>query len=327
MSNTLYSLLIFDVYNIWYRVTWKNDNLTKIDDKSVPIDAVCKFFELTNNYISKFGTSDCKIFWLFDNAKTTVMKNRKLLDSEYKKARKIQPDWFYEGLNLVELILKFYRNNSYIYRKQGVEADDFVLPIIDTYIKEHDKVILFSTDLDWCRALLDDEIHDIKVVQYTKNNEILTVKSFEDKYGFKPTITNVIFWKTFYGDESDNILPTLNTYPKKYFLDVLNNYTHVDNFIKDVLNGKISYLDGGWRIKIKQLQERMRLNWNLISSADISNNDIDSWKIECSYKPNKLLIIYSTLNVLGRFDDRIKIENKESSIWQMLNGETLNRAD
>jgi hypothetical protein len=71
----------------------------------------------------------------------------------------------------------------------------------------------------------------------------------------------------------------------------------------------------------------MRLNWNLISSADISNNDIDSWKIECSYKPNKLLIIYSTLNVLGRFDDRIKIENKESSIWQMLNGETLNRAD
>ena len=78
---------------------------------------------------------------------------------------------------------------------------------------------------------------------------------------------------------------------------------------------------------IKQLEERMRLNWNLISSVDISVNDMEEWKIECNYKPNKLLIIYSTLNVLGRFDKRVKIENKESSIWQMFNGETLNRAD
>ena len=81
------------------------------------------------------------------------------------------------------------------------------------------------------------------------------------------------------------------------------------------------------RIRIKQLEERMRLNWNLISSADISINDMEEWKIECNYKPNKLLIIYSTLNVLGRFDKRIKMESKETSIWQMFNGETLDRAN
>lgn len=327
MSNFLANTLIFDVYNIWYRVMWKNDTLTKIDDKQVPLDAICKFFELTDSYISKFGTKDCKIFWLFDNAKTTILKNRKLLDSEYKKKRKVEPDYFYDGLNMVELILKFYRDNSVIYRKQNVEADDFVLPIIDTYIKEHDKVMMFSTDIDWCRALLDDQEHDIKVVQYTKGNEMLTTKTFADKYGFKPTITNICFWKTFYGDQSDNILPTLNNYPKQYFLDVLNKYNHVDNFIKDALDGKLKYLDNGWIIRIKQLEERMRLNWNLISSVDISVNDMEEWKIECNYKPNKLLIIYSTLNVLGRFDKRVKIENKESSIWQMFNGETLNRAD
>ena len=323
---TLYNNIFFDVYNIWYRVFWKNDTLTKIENKPIPIDALCKFFELTDSYISKFGTKDCKVYWLFDNAKTTVMKNRKLLDSEYKKKRRIEPDYFYDGLNMVELVLKFYRDNSCIYRKQGVEADDFVLPIIDNYIKEHDKVIMFSTDIDWCRALLDDENNDIKVVQYTKSNEILTVKSFYDKFGFKPTVTNVTFWKTFYGDDSDNILPTLNTYPKQYFLDALYKYNHIDNFIKDALDGKLHYLDNGWKIKIQQLQDRMRLNWNLISSADISINDMEEWKIECNYKPNKLLIIYSTLNVVGRFDKRIKVENKETSIWQMLNGETLNRA-
>ena len=327
MSNFLANILIFDVYNVWYRVIWKNDNLTKVDDKLVPIDAICKFFELTDGYISKFGTSDCKVFYLFDNAKTSILKNRKLLDEEYKKNRKVQPDYFYDGLNMIELILKFYRDNSCIYRKQGCEADDYVLPIIDNYVKEHDKVMMFSTDIDWCRALLSDEEHDIKVVQYTKGNEILSTKTFAEKFGFKPTVTNVTFWKTFYGDESDHILPTLKNYPKQYFLDVLKKYNHVDGFINDALDGKLPYLDMAWRINIKQLQERMRLNWNLISSADISVNDMEQWKVECSYKPNKLLIIYSTLNVVGRFDKRVKVETKSDSIWNMLNGETLNRAN
>lgn len=324
---TLYNNIIFDIYNIWYRVVWKNEDLTKVDDKLIPIDAICKFFELTDSYVNKHGTKDCRVYYLFDNAKTTVLKNRKLLDEEYKKNRKVQPDWFYDGLNLIELILKFYRDNSCTYRIQNLEADDFVLPIIDNYVNEHDKVLMFSTDIDWCRCLLNDVNHDIIVNQYTKNNEILTVKSFEEKYGFKPTYSNICFWKTFYGDNSDNILPTLNTYPKEYFLDILNRYNHIDNFIRDALEGKIKYLDGGWKIKIQQLQDRMRLNWNLITSVDISVNDLENWKIECFYKPNKLLIIYSTLNIVGRFDKRVKMENKETSIWQMLNGETLDRAN
>lgn len=327
MNDFLANVLIFDVYNVWYRVVWKNDDLDKVNDKPIPINAICKFFELTDGYINKFGTKNCRVYYLFDNAKTSVLKNRKELDEEYKKNRKIQPDYFYDGLNMVELILKFYRNNSVIYRKQGVEADDFVLPLIDEYVIEHDKVMMFSTDIDWCRALLDDEKRDIKVVQYTRRNEILTVKSFEDKYGFKPTVTNVMFWKTFYGDDSDNILPTLNNYPKLYFLDAISKYGNVNHFINDALNGTISYLDEGWKIKIKHSSERMMVNWNLLSSFDLSKNELDTWKMECSFKPNKLLIIYNTLNVVGKFDKRIKNEDKNSDLMSMLDGETLERME
>lgn len=327
MKNTvLYNVLIFDVYNLFYR-TFKDDNLIKIDDKFVPIDSICKFFELTNSYVEKFGTTDCKIYWLMDNAKTTILKNRKLLDDNYKKNRKVMPDYFYDALNIVELILKFYRDNSVIYRRQGIEADDYVSNIIDDYIKEHDKIMMFSTDIDWCRNLLDDNEHDIIVNQYTKNNEILNTKTFEEKYGFKPTVTNITFWKTFYGDSADCILATLSNYPKKYFLDVLNRYNHVDSFIKDALEGRIKYLDMGWQVKIKQQQERMRLNWNLISSAEISITDMEQWKVECNYRPNKLMIIYESLNIMGRFDNRIKKEEKGNNIWSMFEGETLNRAN
>ena len=122
-------------------------------------------------------------------------------------------------------------------------------------------------------------------------------------------------------------MATLSNYPKEYFLDCLKRYNHIDNFIQDVEDGKLTYLDTAWRIRVKQLAQRMRLNWNLISSAEISPTDMEQWKIECNYKPNKLLIIYSTLNVVGRFDKRVKVETKSDSIWNMLNGETLERAN
>lgn len=323
----MYNILVFDVYNVFYRVFFGNETLTKIDGKLIPIDAICKFFELCDNYIDKYGIKkDCKIYWLMDNAKTTILKNRKLMDENYKKDRKEMPQEFYDALNIIELILKFYRDGI-LYRKQGVEADDYICNLVDNYIKEHDHVLLFTTDIDWCRCLMNDIQNDIIINQYTKNKEILTVKSFEDKFGFKPTETNVCFWKTFYGDKSDNILPTLANLPKSYFLDILKKYSHVDLFINDALNGKIKYLDKGWLIRIKQLEQRIRLNWNLISSAEISTTDMEQWKVECAYKPNKLLIIYSTLNILGRFDKRIKQYDKKDSIWNMLNGETLDRAN
>jgi len=326
MSTKLYNVLMFDIYNIFHRVFFGNETLTKVDDKLVPLDAICKFFELVNSYINKYGIKkDCRLYWLMDNAKTMIIK-RKQLDENYKKERREMPQEFYDALNLIELILKFYRDGV-LYRKQGVEADDYVPNLIDKDIKEHDHVLLFSTDLDWSKSLLLDDEHDICVDQYIKNNEILTVKTFETKYGFKPTYSNICFWKTFYGDSSDCIPPTLSNYPKQYFLDVLNKYSHVDNFIQDVEDGKLTYLDTAWRIRIKQLSQRMRLNWNLITSMNIDVSDLENWKIECSYKPNKLLIIYSTLNVVGRFDERVKVETKSDSIWSMLNGETLDRAN
>ena len=69
----------------------------------------------------------------------------------------------------------------------------------------------------------------------------------------------------------------------------------------------------------------MRMNWNLISAINITVNDLENWKVECAYKPNKLLIIYNTLNVVGRFDKRVKNENKGSDLLSMLEGETVER--
>jgi 5'-3' exonuclease len=321
-----YNILIFDIYNLWFRSFWKNESLTKVEDKVTPLNAICKFFELFNSYIEKYGTHDCKCYYLFDNAMTSVMKNRKELDEEYKKNRKVQPSYFYDGLNMIELILKFYRDDSVIYRKSGLEADDFSMNILDKNIVSHDKVLMFSTDIDWCRGLRFDEKNDIVVNQYTNKNEILDVKSFEKKFGFKPTMTNIQFYKSFYGDESDNIIGALVNYPKQYFMDAIKNFNDMRDFLNAVLTDKLHYLDYGWKVNITQSYDRLMLNWKLVSFAEVSQLNMELWKTVCSYKPNKLLIIYNSLNVVGRFDSRVKNVQKESSIWDMFDGEQMGRA-
>ena len=81
----MYNVLMFDVYNVFHRVFFGNENLTKVDDKLIPIDAICKYFELCNSYIEKYGVKkDCKIYWLMDNAKSRII-NRKFIDENYKK--------------------------------------------------------------------------------------------------------------------------------------------------------------------------------------------------------------------------------------------------
>ena len=70
----MYNILIFDVYNVFHRVFFGNENLTKVGDKLIPIDAICKYFELCNSYIDKYGLKkDCIIYWLMDNAKSAMV--------------------------------------------------------------------------------------------------------------------------------------------------------------------------------------------------------------------------------------------------------------
>ena len=40
----IYNNIFFDVYNLWYRVATKNESLTDVGDKKVPIDAMFLLF-------------------------------------------------------------------------------------------------------------------------------------------------------------------------------------------------------------------------------------------------------------------------------------------
>jgi len=316
-----YDVFIVDVYNLMYRSTFSSEErIIKLNTEVCHTEGIIIFLALVDFYLKKYGAGDdTTIYWLFDNSRTSIQKYRKSLNENYKKTRTEQPSWFYRQLDHLELILRNYRENASIFRASFLEADDYVTNLIQTYIPAGSKTLMISDDADWFRSLSDD-VHQLK------NKRIYNPEDFFEEYGFEATYSNLCFFKCFYGDISDNIKAALPYFPRVYFLDILKRYNHVSEFIRAVLENKLDYLDLGWIEKIRKEEELLLLNWNLIESADISALDMKTIEIKCKYQPNKLRIIYDSLDLIGRVDTkRIQPPHREVDILaELLKGDNNN---
>ncbi len=316
-----YNTFIVDVYNLFYRANYVTDeSIIHYQNEKFHTEGIIGFLGLMETYIKKFGTEDVKIYWLFDNAKTSVRKYRKALSEDYKKTRTPQPEWFYKQLDMLELILKAYRNDCYLFRVQFIEADDYVSKIVDSYLTPDDSVLMISEDSDWFRGL-SDNIH-----QYAKG-KVYTKKEFFEEYGFEATYSNICFYKTFYGDKTDNIQPVLGEFPKNFFKDVIDRYDTIHKFINGAKNKSLPYLNLGWIERIKRDEDKLIMNWNLVESLDISLTELDSFKIQCKFQENKLRLIYSALQLLGKVDTNrfSTINDSENVLDDIFNGMTISR--
>ena len=314
-----YNILILDCYNIFLRWAWNernNPKQIKYNNKEINIEGVIAYVKAITHYIEKYTDKEnSKIYFLFDNAQTTW--ERKQIYSQYKGCRKDLTESEYRQLDFCELISSFFVDNSYLFRVPKYEADDFVPNILRLYKKENDKVLLVSEDMDWSKWLSDD------VEQYVKGG-IMNKQLFEEKYGFEPNEKNVCFYKSFYGDKSDNIKGALNNFPKQFFDHVIKTYNNILTFTEDA--PKQEWLDWGWKNKIEKEKNNLIANWNLVQSANIEDSELCTLRKLCTFRPNKLEIIYNTLGMVG-VDNRIKKKEKsvEEDFFSILEGEQLER--
>jgi 5'-3' exonuclease len=313
MENKKYNILIVDVYNMMFRSTYcsNKEQIVSQGINKYHIEGIINFFNMIDSYIKNYCEDDVYIYWLFDNAKSSIRKYRKSLSENYKKTRVEQPEWFYDSLNNLELILHYYRNNSYIYRQNFVEADDYVSYIIDYSYNKNKNILLVSNDQDWFRGLQSN-------VDQLYNGEIYDKNRFEEVFKYPPTYSNICFYKCFYGDDSDCIEGFLKNLPHVYFLDIISKYKNMLDFVLEAKQGKIDFLDLGWLEKIKKEEENLLLNWNLVTVIELGDLDLKSSEIVCHYKEEKLKIIYQSLNLIGQIDKRFIIEKKSVDILEDL---------
>lgn len=234
-----YDIIAVDMFNVFYRT--KDSSLDK-DPVSIARNMAVYINERVKTHLTDGG----KLFLLYDPipksdlglSKTFKYTERQETLHNYKKNR----DHNRNCLTVVDLVRKYFSHrgeDTITVISNKYEADDFTESIVAEY-KGKD-IALVTSDEDWCRYLETD-----KVVMINKDwNTPFTVKSFEDKYKFKPSITGVCVWKACFGDGSDNIKGALQ-------IKQLKN----SNSVKLAAFDYVKYLGNHTDVNIKYILEK-----------------------------------------------------------------------
>ena len=201
-----YSKIIVDTSNVFYRVAALHlKDLTK-DNLNTYIKNN-EIYKIYKSFIEKLLQSTTgEVCLLFDPLLSNgQMSERLRIKNGYKTNRDKKIPSNVLRVDVLQKLYSYYllepKKRLAIYHDDMYEADDFV-----EKLTEEGKCLLISTDEDFCRYLEEGRVDMlIKGLTITDEN-IFTANQFKEKYGFNPNITSVTFWKTMYGDVSDNIV-------------------------------------------------------------------------------------------------------------------------
>lgn len=303
-----YDVLLIDLQNLYCRAYFANESLTFDNGHEViKTGGIFSSIMMIKRFIRDYLEKDGHVYILADNP-TSKLQDRKLIDPSYKLNRIERPREFYRGLELLSAILLSYEDNFHYIQVPGIEADDFVPTIIDM-INTDKNILLISSDMDWARSI---NYHNHKVIWYNFKEEI-NENIFESMFNFPPTEQNIISYKTYRGDKSDNIESGLPNIRERLILKMLE-YGTVDDILNDI--DIIDFIPKEWKEIIKSRKSRLLLNQQLVSFYPIELSKIKEFLVTCKYKPFTLKILYESIGFdIHKIDSRvydIMREKKES---------------
>jgi hypothetical protein len=300
-----YKYIIIDAQNLYWRSVFASLKklLDKEDDK-IYSNSIRDFLDRINDLKNRFGNFESYVYLLFDNP-LSIINKRKTIDVEYKNNRdeKHVPKNFYKTLDCLQEILKVYKNNLYIVRYDGLEADDLLYPVlqeIDEKSKQEKKIVI-SADMDWGRCLGVDEN-----CEWFNFATVYDRISFKEHYGFNPAGKAIQMYKSIHGDNSDAIPNAVPRIPKDILIDIVENFNSVDDLFNSMWN--YSGIPSQWTQKIKEAEKRIRINYRLVDF--IVYEKLNNFIFDC--KENiKMLRFWFELNDL-QFENRMFDKSKDS---------------
>ncbi|MFA5652370.1 MAG: hypothetical protein WC933_03315 [Candidatus Paceibacterota bacterium] len=283
-----YTTIIIDCNNLYHANYYTRKEEKQVAGKSIPVGTIEGTFLSIQKLEREFLEENGKVYCLADNPLSTALV-RKEIDPSYKINRIKQNNEFYRGIDYLLMILESYKDNYYIVRKDKVEADDCVPPIILTLDKE-ERILLVSSDMDWARCINYQGYN----VDWNNRKEIITKKEFNNKYGFDPNEQKIITFKCFRGDKSDFIDPGVLNIPTDILFQLLD-YGTIFDIIRDC--HYIPFLSQKWKDEIYERKGKLYLNYQLISFVPISPEDIKFHTLRGKRKKRSLKILYESLGL------------------------------
>ena len=179
---------------------------------------------IEKNYGGKF----CKIYCLFDNHDSKINLRSELSD-DYKKNRQNMPAKFYDTLEQLKSMLLSYKDNYKIVYADYLEADDLVLPLVES-IDEYSSILMISEDQDWARLINYEGRH----IHWLKSKKILDKDIYKEEYGYEPSLQSVVLYKTIRGDKSDGISPSIPNLKEETVLQICKTFIDAYDLIQNV---------------------------------------------------------------------------------------------
>jgi hypothetical protein len=214
--------ILIDVVNFFYRIK-TNEIPKKLQSDYVYKDSIVNFIDSVNQLKEKYLHADGHIFLLLDNVDSRdelqssfYFVKRKTLYDSYKKNRRKEKKEFYNSLNFLKYYYLLNDKCFKIIQVAQLEADDLVKPILKEYSTEKSNSLMITNDLDWTRYLSNNVYWLPKM-----DKEPMNSKDFVSTRNFEPSEFNVIFYKSIFGDPSDNI-PEIIKEDKETFNEFLS---------------------------------------------------------------------------------------------------------
>jgi hypothetical protein len=259
----------------WRAVSASLKKLLDKEDDKVYSNSIRDFLDRINDLKNRFGNFESSVYLLFDNP-LSVINKRKTIDVEYKNTRdeKRVPKNFYKTLDSLQEILKVYKNNLYIVRYDGLEADDLLYPVMQEINQKsnQEKKLVISADMDWGRCLdIDSNCEWFNYV------DVYDKIKFKNHYGFNPAGKAIQMYKAIHGDNSDAIPNAVPGIRKEILNYIAENYSNVDELFSNMWN--CNEIPKQWVQKIKESEKRIRINYRLVDF--ITYEKLNNFIIEC----------------------------------------------
>ena len=211
------TLAIIDGKSVFYRGYYAMRDLSTKD--GTPTGGVYGFAVMALEVLKKLKPDYVCVAW--DKPKTNIRKRLELYP-EYKAGRKPPPPDFYEQIPLLHEFLEAF--GWPLYELDDYEADDIMGTFAVQAAEQGIRTQLITSDLDVLQLINGSvEVHALK--KGLSNIELFGSKSFEQKYGIKPS--QFLDLKALMGDSSDNI-PGVAGIGQKTATELIKAYESLD---------------------------------------------------------------------------------------------------
>jgi len=301
-----YSNILIDTNNYFH----KHYAVVSKYSKDIYKETGRKVFNGIKSIENKYGGKFCKVYCLFDNHDSKI-NLRSELSEDYKKNRQTMPSKFYDTLEQVKSMLLSYKDNYKIVYADYLEADDLVLPLVES-IGEYSSILMISEDQDWARLVNYKDRH----IHWLKSHKILDKYAYKEEYGYYPSLQSVVLYKTIRGDTSDGIKPSVPNLKEETLLQICKTFVDAYDLIQNV--NKVDFISDHFKDVIKRESANIIRNHKLVSFIALPEmkESIRSYIFDGSYKEQSLRMFYKIFDIDYKEDNRIQYQ-KNTALFHL----------